>query len=55
MKKKTRRKYTQEFKEESVKLITNHGYSFAEAGRNLGVNPNQLKGYEKLWKLENAA
>jgi len=48
MKKKTRRKYTQEFKEEAVKLITNQGYSFAEAGRNLGVNPNVLS----RWKRE---
>ncbi len=48
MKKKTRRKYTQEFTEEAVKLITNQGYSFAEAGRNLGVNPNQLS----RWKRE---
>ena len=48
MKKKTRRKYTQEFKEEAVKLITNQGYSFAEAGRNPGVNPNQLS----RWKRE---
>ncbi len=48
MKKKTRRKYTQEFKVEAVKLITNQGYSFAEAGRNLGVNPNVLS----RWKRE---
>ena len=47
MKKKTRRKYTQEFKEEAVKLISNQGYSFAEAGRNLGVNPNQLSRWKK--------
>ncbi len=47
MKKKTRRKYTQEFKEEAVKLITNQGYSFAEAGRNLGVNPNVLSRWKK--------
>lgn len=40
MKKRKRRNYTQEFKEEAVKLITEQGYSFAEAGRNLGVNPN---------------
>ena len=38
MKKRKRRNYTQEFKEEAVKLITEQGYSFAEAGRNLGVN-----------------
>ena len=47
MKKKKRRKYTQEFKEEAVKLIINQGYSFAEAGRNLGVNPNLLSRWKK--------
>ena len=36
------------FKEEAVKLITNEGYSFAEAGRNLGVNPNLIS----RWKRE---
>ena len=47
MKKKKRRKYTQEFKEEAVKLITEQGYSFAETGRNLGVNPNLLSRQKK--------
>jgi transposase len=42
MKKKVRRNYTKEFKGEAVKLITEQGYSFAEAGRNLGVNPQLL-------------
>jgi transposase-like protein len=28
-------------------LITNQGYSFAEAGRNLGVNPNVLSRWKK--------
>ncbi len=49
MKKKTRRKYAPEFKEEAVKLITEQGYTFAEAGRNLGVNPNLIS----KWKKEN--
>jgi len=48
MTKQTRRSYTKEFKEEAVKLITEQGYSYAEAGRNLGVNPNQLS----RWKRE---
>ncbi len=48
MKKKKRHNYTKEFKEESVKLITEQGYSYAEAGRNLGVNPNLLS----KWKRE---
>jgi len=47
MKKRTRRKYTPEFKEEALKLITNQGYSFAEAGRNLGVNPNVLSRWKR--------
>ena len=48
MTKQKRRSYTREFKEEAVKLISEQGYSYAEAGRNLGVNPNQLS----RWKRE---
>ena len=48
MAKKKRRNYTKEFKEEAVRLITEEGYSYAEAGRNLGVNPNLLS----RWKGE---
>ena len=48
MVKKKRRNYTKEFKEEAVRLITEEGYSYAEAGRNLGVNPNLLS----RWKRE---
>jgi transposase len=40
--KKKRRKYTQEFKEEAVKLVTEQGYQIAETARNLGVNENVL-------------
>lgn len=48
MKSKKRKNYTKSFKEEAVKLITDEGYSFAEAGRNLGVNPNLIS----RWKRE---
>ena len=48
MAKKKRRNYTKEFKEEAVRLITEEGYSYAEAGPNLGVNPNLLS----RWKRE---
>ena len=48
MAKKKRRNYTKEYKEEAVRLITGEGYSYAEAGRNLGVNPNLLS----RWKRE---
>ena len=47
MKKRKRRNYTQEFKEEAVKLIIQQGYSYAEAGRNLGVNPNLLSKWKR--------
>lgn len=47
MKKKTKRNYAPEFKEEAVKLITEQGYTFAEAGRNLGVNPNLISKWKK--------
>jgi len=34
---KERKKYSQEFKREAVALVLEHGYSFAAAGRSLGV------------------
>ena len=48
MKKKKRRNYTKEFKEEAVKLVTEQGYSYAEAGRNLGINPNLLGKWQRI-------
>ncbi len=46
--KKKRNKYTEEFKEEAVKLITEQGYKIAEASRNLGIDANMLG----RWKRE---
>ncbi len=42
MKKRKRRNYTKEFKEEAVRLVTDQGYSLAEASRNLGIHANLL-------------
>ncbi|MEX2257653.1 MAG: transposase [Woeseia sp.] len=36
--KKQRRTHNREFKQEAVSLVTDQGYSCAEAGRSLGVN-----------------
>lgn len=36
------RKYTLEFKQEAVKLVTEQGYSQAQAARNLGVPEGNL-------------
>lgn len=46
--KRKRRKFTQEFKEEAVKLITEQGYKASEAARNLGIDANMLG----RWKRE---
>ena len=48
MTKRKRRKYSNEFKEEAVKLVTEQGYGISEAARNLGVNANMLG----RWKSE---
>lgn len=42
-----RKQYTQEYKDGAVKLITEQGYSLAEASRNLGVNTTQLRRWKR--------
>ena len=42
-----RRTYTPEFKIEAVKLVTEQGYSVAEAARSLGIHETLLRS----WKL----
>ena len=32
------RKYSQEFKEEAVKLVVNQGYSYSQAAKQVGVS-----------------
>ncbi len=39
---KTRKKYSKEFKLDAVSLVTDQGYSRAEAARSLGNNANML-------------
>jgi transposase len=43
-----RRIYTEEFKREAVRLVTEQGYGVAEAARNLGLNASMLG----RWKRE---
>ena len=38
----TRKKYSKEFKLDAVSLVTEQGYSRAEAARSLGINANML-------------
>ena len=38
----TRKKYSREFKLDAIHLVREQGYTQAEAGRSLGINPNML-------------
>ena len=42
---KTRRTFTPEFKAQAVKLVTEQGYSVAEASRSLGVCESLLRSW----------
>lgn len=42
------KKYTREFKEEAVKLVTERGYSQAAAGRALGVDSKNISRWIKI-------
>ena len=48
---KVKKTYTQEFKIEAVKLITEQGYSILEAARNLGISDSALGKWKRT--LEN--
>ena len=39
---KPRRRHSRQFKQDAVNLVTEQGYSIAEAARNLGLNANML-------------
>ncbi len=51
MTKGKRRSYTQEYKEEAVKLVTEQGYKISEASRNLGINPNLLGRWKRQFEI----
>jgi transposase len=43
-----RRQYTEEFKQEAIRLVTEQGYGESETARNLGINAHMLG----RWKRE---
>jgi transposase len=47
-----RRSYTREFKLEAVKLITEKGYSVAEAGRSLDIGETLLRSWKQALEKE---
>jgi len=44
---RTRRTYTPEFKAQAVQLVTEQGYSVAEAARNLGICENLIRNWKR--------
>jgi transposase len=47
-----RRKFTREFKVSAVKLVTEQGYSVAQAAKSLGVDRNSLADWQKKFAAE---
>jgi transposase len=47
MSNKKRKSYSREFKLEAVRLITEKGYSIAEASKNLGIEYSVLRRWKK--------
>ena len=44
---RARRTYTPEFKAEAVRLVTERGYSVAEAARSLGLSDNLIRNWKQ--------
>jgi transposase len=45
-----RRGFTEEFKRDAVRLVTDEGYSFAEAGRSLGVRGDMIARWKRRFE-----
>jgi len=46
----TRKKYTREFKQDAVRLVTEQGYNPSEASRNLGIDRGMLGRWVKEFR-----
>ena len=51
--KRKRRKHSEEFKREAVKLVSDQQISVAAAARNLGINPSLLRNWIRRFESEN--
>ena len=49
---KTRKMYSQQFKREAVALVQNQGVSKTEAGRDLDVNPNMIRRWQREFEAD---
>ncbi len=52
--KRTRRKYTEDFKREAVALVTEQGYKVSEAARSLDIGDNLLRRWKREFEEEAA-
>jgi len=52
---KPRRKFSEEFKQDAVKLVTEQGYRISEAARNLDVNVSVLRRWVKGRETEKSS
>ncbi len=52
MSKQIRKKYSKEFKHEAVGLVVDQGYSKAEAGRSLGIDPDLIRRWQREFETE---
>ena len=52
--KRKRRTYTEDFKRDAVALVTEQGYSVAEAARSLDVGENQIRRWRQKFEQESA-
>ncbi len=50
--KRTRRKYTEDFKRDAVALVTEQGYKTSEAARSLDINDNLLRRWQQQFEAE---
>jgi len=53
----TRQRFTQQFKDDAVRLVIEHGYSCEETGRRLSVSANNISRWVRQYrdKLEDPA
>lgn len=47
-----KRSYTDEFKREAVKLVTEQGYTTTQAARSLGIHANLIRNWQKKYSPE---
>jgi transposase len=51
--KKSRRRFTREFKDDAVRLVIEQGYSCAEVGRRLGVSDHNVNRWVRQYRENN--